>query len=84
MMERIVPVTISRHKERAISIGDVVDSINVVLQSFGGRQVLNDVWIADSRLYMDLHEAVSSSCLHQGITNLPGMSAVLLKNCLVT
>jgi hypothetical protein len=84
-MKRIVPVTFLRHEERAIGIGDVVDSINIV-QFFRGRQVPNNVWIADCRLYReDLHEApVSSSCLRQGITNLPGMSAVLLKNCLVT
>jgi hypothetical protein len=86
-MKRVVPVTFSRHQERAIGIGDVVASINIVLQCFSGRQVPNDVWIADRRLYReDLHEAVSSSsCLRQGITNLPqlpGMSAVLLKNCM--
>jgi hypothetical protein len=50
MMKRVVPVTFSRHKERAIGIGDVVASINIVLQSFSGRQVPNDVWIADRRL----------------------------------
>jgi hypothetical protein len=61
----------------------VVASINIVLQCFSGRQVPNDVWIADRHLYReDLHEApMSSSCLRQGIANLPGMSAVLLKNC---
>jgi hypothetical protein len=83
MMKRVVPVTFSRHKERAIGIGSVVDSINIV-QFFSGRQVPNNVWIVDRHLYReDLHEAsVSSSCLRQGITSLPGMSAVLLRNCM--
>jgi hypothetical protein len=86
MMKRVVPVTFSRHKERAIDIGVVVVSIDVALQFFSSRQVPNEVCIADSRLYRgDLHEVpMSSSCLRQSNTSLPWMSTDLLKNCVAT